>query len=228
MNSKLKASEDRPLSLYVNDFDRNDKSEFILNWYALLDSQAYPFATKNELTKQLPQLRKQILKYEDYAQHTYESLFPAQLRQQSLEYQATYLESAVLWNDNGEFTLEALPREAQIAPAFAIAVEDFNNDGQQDIWLGGNFYGLKPQVGRHDASRGTLLLGRGDRKFEALLPAEAGIYVEGEVRDAVLIEGGQSRLMLVARNNEETLVFQKKNNVFSNCLISNSLRKAFL
>jgi hypothetical protein len=210
LNSKLQASEDRPLSLYVNDFDQNNKSEFILNWYAPLDSQAYPFATKNELTKQLPQLRKQILKYEDYARQTYENLFPAQLRQQALEYRATYLESAVLWNDNGEFTLEALPREAQIAPAFAITVDDFDDDGQQDIWLGGNFYGLKPQVGRHDASRGTLLLGKGERKFEALSPAEAGIYVEGEVRDAVLIDNGQSRLMLVARNNEELLVFRKK------------------
>jgi hypothetical protein len=210
LNSKLQASPKRPLNLYVNDFDNNGKTEFILNWYAPLDSQSYPFATKGELTSQLPQLRKQILKYEDYAKQTYETLFSPELRQQSLAYQATYLESAVLWNEGGSFQLEALPVEAQIAPVFAIAVDDFNKDGHQDIWLGGNFYGLKPQVGRHDASRGTLLMGKGKRAFEALSPAEAGIYVEGEVRDAVTIETVKGRLMLISRNNEETLIYRKK------------------
>ncbi|MDF9801138.1 hypothetical protein OKW21_006401 [Catalinimonas alkaloidigena] len=210
LNSKLQASPEKPLSLYVNDFDRNNKSEFILSWYAPLDDQAYPFAPKGELTKQLPQLRKQILKYEDYARQTYETLFPLQLRQQSLTYKASYLESAILWNEGGNFSLTALPVEAQVAPVFAIAVEDFNEDGYPDIWLGGNFYALKPQVGRHDASRGTLLLGRGSGKFEALSPAASGTYVEGEVRDAVMIESKQSKVMLVSRNNENIVVFQKK------------------
>ena len=56
--------------MYVNDFDNNGKSEFIINWYPPLDSYAYPFSTKPELTSQLPALKKQILKYEDYGNKT--------------------------------------------------------------------------------------------------------------------------------------------------------------
>ncbi len=68
--------------------------------------------------------------------------------------------SAVFLNDGkGHFTIEALPMEAQLSPVYAAVVYDLNGDGFKDIFLAGNFYGLKPQTGRFDASYGTLLLG---------------------------------------------------------------------
>jgi len=162
------------------------------------------------LTQQLPSLRKNNLKYEDYANKTYEKLLPPEVRQQSITYEAHNLETAVLWNDKGRLELEALPWQAQVAPVFGIAIADLTGDGQTDIWLGGNFYGLKPQAGRHDANRGLLLAGRGDRRFEALAPTETGLYVEGEVRDATVLTTGNERLLLVTRNNERPLLFTKK------------------
>ena len=210
LNSKFSAASDRPLTMFVNDFDQNNKSEFIINWYAPLDDRAYPFATKMDLTNQLPNLRKQILKYEDYAQRTYQSLFPPEVLDASMRYEATYLESAVMWNDGGQFSLSALPVEAQVAPVFGIAVDDFNEDGNMDIWLGGNFYSLKPQVGRHDASRGVLLSVIGGRQFRSLPPSESGILVEGEVRDASVLKVGAEKVLLVARNNAEPLMFKNQ------------------
>ena len=53
--------------------------------------------------------------------------------------------------------LQALPLEAQLSPVFGIVVDDFDGDNKKDIWLGGNFYALKPQAGRHNASKGVLL-----------------------------------------------------------------------
>ncbi|NND34349.1 MAG: VCBS repeat-containing protein [Saprospiraceae bacterium] len=210
-NVKFKASVDRPLTMYVNDFDRNGKTEFIINWYTPVDAIAYPFATKMDITKQLPALRKQSLKYEDYANQTYETLFDQEVRLQSLNYEAHYLQSALLLNDSAQFSLQALPVEAQISPVFAIAIDDFTGDQSPDIWLGGNFYGLKPQVGRHDASRGLLLENQGDVTFEAVSPYKSGIRVPGEVRDAVVIELDQSYHLLIARNNDEPLLYRKRN-----------------
>ncbi len=210
LNSKFKASPQKPVTMFVNDFDQNDKSEFVLNWYAPEDDQAYPFATKMELTQQLPNLRKQILKYEDYASQTYESLFSPATREASIAYKAEYLESAILWNEGTQFSLQALPIEAQVAPVFAIAVTDWNSDGHADIWLGGNFYGLKPQVGRHDASQGVFLIGTGKRRFRVVSAAMSGIQVEGEVRDAVILPLNQKPAMLVARNNDEVLMYRRK------------------
>ena len=209
LNSKLKATPSRPLTMYVNDFDQNGKTEFIMNWYAPLDDQAYPFATKNEITQQMPPLRKQVLKYETYARQTYETLFPPEIRQNSIPYKANFLASAILWNDNGILNLEALPMEAQLSPVFGIALDDFNNDGIIDIWLGGNFYALKPQLGRHDASRGVLLTGKGEKTFEAVSHLKSGINVEGEVRDATVIETNENKLLLISRNNERPLIFAR-------------------
>ena len=208
LNSKLQASPSRPLTMYVSDFDQNNRSEFIINWFAPLDNKAYPFPTKNDITKQLPFLRKKILKYENYAKETYETLFDAEQRQAAIPYEVNNLATSVLWNNGGSFSLQALPLEAQLAPVFAIATADFNADGQMDIWLGGNFYPLKPQVGRHDASRGVLLLGKGNQQFEKMSYRESGIRVEGEVRDAQVFKVGGEQILLVARNNDTMQAFK--------------------
>ncbi len=208
LNTKLKASPSRPLTMFVNDFDRNGKSECIINWYPPLDSVSYPFSTKPELTSQLPGLKKQILKYEDYGSKTYDSLFPAEIRNTSLKYEANNLESCILWNNNGSFELKPLPLEAQFSPVFGIVADDLDNDGKTDIWLGGNFYGLKPQVGRHNASKGVYLKGDGGKQFTYISPLKTGISIEGEVRDVAIIQSNGSKDLIIARNNAKVLLFK--------------------
>ncbi len=210
LNTKFKATIEKPLTMYVNDFDNNGKSECIIDWYPPLDSISYPFATKPELTSQLPALRKQILKYKEYGNKTYDSLFSPDIRSRSLRYEASYLQSAVLWNNNGSFELRPLPLEAQVSPVFGIMADDLDGDGKTDIWLGGNFYALKPQVGRHNASKGVYLKGIGDKAFTYVPAAQSGIKVSGEVRDAAIILAGGARHMLIARNNASVLLFEKK------------------
>jgi hypothetical protein len=210
LNTKLKATPEKPLTMYVNDFDNNGKSECIINWYPPLNSTSYPFATKAELTSQLPGLKKQILRYEYYGNKTYDSLFSSEVRSKALRYEANYLQSAVLWNNNGKYELEALPLEAQSSPIFGIVTEDLDEDGKVDIWLGGNFYALKPQVGRQNASKGVFLKGKGGRLFTYVSPRECGIKVEGEVRDATVIDIKGSKHLAVGRNNASVLLFGKR------------------
>jgi hypothetical protein len=210
LNMKFKASTEKPLTMFVNDFDDNGKSEFIINWYPPADNNRYPFASKMDLTDQLPGLRKKILKYEDYAFQTYDSLFPATVKERSLEYRAEYLQHAVLWNQgSSQFKLAALPLKSQVAPVYGIVADDLDGDGIKDIWMGGNFYALKPQVGRCDASRGVFLKGSGtERNFTYIPPKKAGIYVTGEVRDAWVLDGEVPKL-LIARNNDTMLKFER-------------------
>jgi hypothetical protein len=207
LNSKMKASADRPLTMFVKDFDNNKKSEFIINWYAPEDEQSYPLATKMDLVEQLPQLKKSILKYEDYAHKTYETLFSEAERKDAITYVVNDLETSVLWNEKSTLRLEALPLAAQISPVFAIVADDLDNDGLIDIWLGGNFYGLKPQFGRHDSSKGVFLKGNANGKFTELTPAESGILVSGEVRDAWSFLVKSKKHLLVARNNDSAMIF---------------------
>ena len=207
-NSKFTASPSRPLKLYVNDFDGNGKTEFVLDWYPPVGDRAYPFAGKKEMHTQLPMLRKRSLKYDEYARMSYEELFTEAERAQALEYQTEELRSVVLWNEGGnKFTITPLPWQAQLAPVATIAPRDVDGDGRIDLWLGGNLYGLPPRVGRMDASRGVFLRNAGDREWEYLSAAETGLSVDGEVRDAEWIETAKGPVLLIARNGAAARLF---------------------
>ncbi len=208
LNSKFKASRERPLTMYVKDFDNNGKSEFIINWFAPLDDRAYPFATREDMLKQIPLLNKSNASYVEYAQKEYETLLSEEQRQNAIPYISTVMESSVLWNHEDGLKLEALPLPAQVSPVFTIIAEDLDGDGMCDLWLGGNFYGLKPEVGYNNSSKGVFLQGKGNG-FKYKSPAETGIEVSGEVRDAYTFNSPDGFRLLVARNNEGVLVFER-------------------
>ena len=106
--------------------------------------------------------------------------------------------------------LQALPIEAQVSPIFGIAIADMDGDTHLDIVLGGNFYALKPEVGRQDANFGVFLKGNSSRNFQYLSPKESGIYLRGEVRDMEVFEGRDKKpLLMVARNNDSVLTFKR-------------------
>lgn len=210
LNSKFKATPGRPLTMYVKDFDNNGKSEFIINWFAPIDDRAYPFATKEDMMKQIPILNNTNATYEDYANKTYETLFSDEARNNAIPYRTTCMESSVIWNHGDTLFLDPLPLEAQVSPVFAIVAEDLDGDGHTDLWLGGNFYGLKPEVGYNNASRGTFLKGNSG-SFQYISPVDTGIEVSGEVRDATTFIGPEGIRILIARNNRSTVMFEGRN-----------------
>jgi len=210
LNSKFKASREQPLTMYVKDFDNNGKSEFIINWFAPKDDRSYPFATKEDLLKQIPQLNKSNASYVEYAQKEYETLLSEEQRKNAIPYISTVMESSVLWNHEDGLKLESLPLQAQVSPVFTIVAEDLDGDGMCDLWLGGNFYGLKPEVGYNNSSKGIFLQGNTDG-FKYRSPAETGIKVSGELRDACTFVCPDGLRLVVARNNKGVLVFERIN-----------------
>ena len=212
-NSKFKASPEKPLSMFVKDFDNNGKSEFIINWYPPLDDQSYPFASKMDITSQLPGLKRTNLKYEDYANKTYNDLFSAKQRKQAMGFKADFLKNAILINKGDNFELVALPKEAQVSPVFSIIADDLDGNNTIDLLLFGNLYDLKPEVGRYDANFGVFLQGDGKGNFNHLPSQESGIFVKGQVRDATIIDiPGKAKTFIIGRNDDHVLLFQQNKN----------------
>ena len=56
-NSRLRAAPDKPMELFVNDFDKNGTSECILTYY-WPDGKSHLFNSKVDITSQLPALKK--------------------------------------------------------------------------------------------------------------------------------------------------------------------------
>jgi hypothetical protein len=98
--------------------------------------------------------------------------------------------------------LQELPVEAQFSTIYAISTEDFDNDGDQDIVLGGNLYNVKPEAGRYDASYGVFLENLGQMNFKSSEDG-SGFSVSGEIRDMVI----DAHRLIVARNNDSLAIF---------------------
>jgi enediyne biosynthesis protein E4 len=210
LNSQFKADSAHPVQLYVNDFDKNGQVESVLTYYKN-DGIAYPMNLKGDMVMQMPILQKKFLKYSDYAGKTIQQIFTPDQLKNALVKNAEYMQTAVLINDgHGKFTLHALPLRAQFSPVFGILIKDLDGDGKMDIFLGGNFYSVQPQIGRYDADYGCFLKGDGHDHFTFVPPSKTGLFMTGEVRDITDINGkNNNNYILVARNNDTALLFKK-------------------
>jgi enediyne biosynthesis protein E4 len=211
LNTRIKASNKQPAKLYVDDFDKNGQTECIPVYYKT-DGKAYPYFLKGELEAQLPMLKKKFLHFNDYAGKSIEQVLTPEQLQHATILTVNETRSAVCMNDGkGNFTVQPLPTGAQLAPVFGAVATDFNADGLTDLLLAGNFYGLKPQTGRFDASYGVSLLADGKGNFSHVLSVETGFFVKGEARDARLIPAGNGEnYLVVAMNNAPLYIFRHK------------------
>lgn len=206
LNSRFKASLEKPVTMYVNDFDQNGSAEPIVCTY--IGEKSYPLALKHDLVMQLPVLKKKYVAYESYKDQSIEDIFGPELIEKSVTSEVYMLESVALINEGDSFDIKALPRQAQLSPVYGIEIQDFDRDGHLDVVLGGNFYNAKPEVGRYDASYGTFLKGDGTGDFSYITNESVGLSIDGQVRALTTIKSNQENLLLIARNNESLLTLK--------------------
>ncbi|NBU35670.1 MAG: hypothetical protein EBS35_03730 [Bacteroidetes bacterium] len=213
LNSRFRASQNKPIDLYINDFDQNGTIEQVLCQYN--GEKSYPLILRHDLVLQMPILKKKYLKYNSYKNQQITDIFDKALLSSSLKLQAKMLETVVFLNTGkGSFIKKPLPVEAQISPVYAIAINDFDGDSHQDIILGGNLYQAKPEVGRYDASYGLLLKGNGSGDFKPVLAKDSGLKLKGQSRSFSLLSVKNETILMVANNNDaaQTFTIQNKKN----------------
>jgi len=209
LNTRYKASDEYPLSVYAADYDHSGNIDPILVCYTP-DQEGrlapYPMHTRDDLIKQMNMMRKRFPRYEDYSKATIKEVLTEEEQEQSLYLEATYFENAYIENlGNNQFHISALPIEAQIAPIYGIEVVDINRDGKLDVLAVGNNYSTEVFTGRYDASEGLCLLGDGTGKFTALKPGESGWHVPGDAKALVRVQVSNHTTRYLASQNRDSL-----------------------
>lgn len=202
-NSRFRASKLKPISMYINDFDDNNSLEQVIFQYN--GDSSYTIALRHDLVMQMPGLKKKYLKYDSYKNQTVHDIFnPKKIKSSHINYVYNLKSSVFINNGNGFLNLE-LPIEAQFSNVFAIEVDDFNNDGHNDIILGGNLYNVKPEVGRYDANNGQILLGSKELEFKVASYKRSGLFFKGQVRDFSTLKNLKGDDYLLVLNNSDSL-----------------------
>ncbi|MEL6123377.1 MAG: VCBS repeat-containing protein [Bacteroidota bacterium] len=208
-NSKLTTNEELPLTLLVGDADQNGKSECLLLWAAPEDEELHLFAAKRNLTSQLPSLKKRILKNHDYAEYSYQELLRGETKTRFRTYEVDLLTSGVYYNQgSGRFTYVEFDKAAQRSSVHTSEVVDIDKDGRLDIIIGGNTYGLKPEIGRMSSQTATVLRQAKDGDFEVIPRQLTGLNLTGELRDIARIRQTDREVLLFGLNNEELVAYE--------------------
>ena len=164
LNTKFQATREHPLTLYRHDFDKNGSVEPLVTYYH--KGTETPFASRDELGKQMPFLNKKFRSYRDFAEAPLTELFGQEAIRQADRKQVFELSSCVFLNEGANgYKKIPLPRLAQASVVYDILPDDVNGDGLPDLILVGNLYEISTQLGRQDAFHGLVLVNEGKGTF---------------------------------------------------------------
>jgi hypothetical protein len=207
-NNQFSASKERPITMYVADFDDNGVIDPIICYY--IQGKSYPMASRDELLDEITPLKKKYIHYKDYADATINDIFPKDKIDNATIYTCNQLASGILYNDgNLHFRFEPLPLQAQFSRVSSAVVNDFDGDGKKDILLSGNFYAYRVQLGQSDAGLGLLLKGNNSNHFTPVDAAQSGCYIDGDVRNMVMLKNATGEnIIIIAKNNSAVQVLK--------------------
>lgn len=209
-NSFYKASDQYPVSIYANDFYKQNTTQCIVTLYLEDHSDGtlkeFTAHGRDDVIDQLPFIKKRFLTYADFGKATFDKLLTKEEMKNSAKYTANYFSSSFVRNNgNGHFSLEPLPAMAQLSALNNMVAGDFDKDGNLDVCITTNDFGTDPSNGRYDALNGLVLKGNGTGKFEALSIQQSGIFIPGNGKGLAALKSSHGRYLLVAGQNKGLL-----------------------
>ena len=195
------------LEMNVIDVDKNETQEPLISYER--NGKRFSLFFKDDLTSQIPSLKKRFLEYKDFANVPFNRIFTNEMLKGSTTKSVETLHSQ--WFENigdRKFQPHLLPKAAQVSPLYAIQILDADGDGLQDIIAAGNLYEVPPVIGRMDASHGICLLGQPNKTFSTSTFAQSGFYVNGQVRSMEILSGIKGKMLLLGRNNDKALAWR--------------------
>lgn len=208
LNSRLSATRRKPVRIYLNDFDENGSIDPVLTYY--YGDTETAFSSKDELDKQMPFLKKRYPNYKEYSTARFQDVLPADKLHKANKKEVYELASCYFENTgNNRFKKHILPFEIQVSTVFAIQPYDFNHDGFEDLLIAGNNYEISTQLGRLDASHGSLLMN--DQKGFFTISHDSLPDISGPARDIKKIRINNEDCFIISRNGQQPIVLKTKN-----------------
>ncbi len=199
LNFKWKASQEKPVKIYLDDFDSNEQLDQLI-FYDYFGKYV-PFASKDKLVQQIPSFKKRFLNYNTFSK--VETVFDLTQKNESdiLETKYIYeLRSMIYLNNGTKFTPNPLPKEAQLS-----TIEDIYIDNNQLIYTG-NYYGFVTELGESSSNPGGVLRFSEKSIYNNVSFLNLPKHFSG--RKIVKLKEGQ---FLMVANNGKSFIVNSKN-----------------
>ncbi len=185
LNTKYKASMDKPLKVFASDFDQNGTFDIVLS--TKYKDRYVPFRGRECSSQQTPFIAKKFPTYNAFARASLMDVYGDQLNA-SYQQEATTFGSILLVNQgNARFDVQDLPVEAQFFPVMDAEAYDFNGDGFEDILLVGGIYNTEVETPRFDAGTGLMLLADRQGSYQPVPLGQSGFYFEGASKSVTVL-----------------------------------------
>jgi hypothetical protein len=193
--------------LYWGDFDRNGSIDPVEAEYVPTLNDWAPTMKLMDLVRGLRYVTRRVSSAQRYAQMTLEEVLGPPV-EDAPNIELTQLGHTVWMNRPGGFEPVLLPDAAQWTPSSDVAATDVDGDGNVDLILSQNVFGVLPEdATRQDAGSGQILLGRGDGTFEVSSLA-LGLYGDGRSLVDVDLDGDGVDELVVTQNGAEAYIFR--------------------
>ncbi len=200
--------------IYAGDFDNNGTLDAIPATRfddENGEAQLYTLFQRQENQMQVIKIKDVYPFHKDFAEAKADEIIIALGGNDSLTVEVNYLASIYLEHEeDGSFTLQELPREAQLAPIYGMSAEDINNDGTPELLLTGNDYGIEVRSGQMDALHGLVLSKDKNGSWLALPNIQTGLNIIGDGTGMVKVLTADGQLLnVVGQNRGKLLAFAK-------------------
>ncbi len=203
-NFRYKPKPGFPLKAFYGDFDEDKDIDFVLSYY--YHDKQYPITYLDDLGGEMAFVRDRFKSYTHYGMSTTEEVLGSQRMKKSKTLKADLFSSIYLENKGNEkFVWHLLPVAAQLSNIYGMLVGDFDEDGNQDVLVQGNYSAFQPQFEKQDGITGLLLKGNGEGKFEAINSIKSGFWNRGEGRALVRLNAKSGPSLILSGNNNREL-----------------------
>lgn len=209
-NSPYQLDAGHPLKMYYQDFNGDRRVEIIESYHDSAGGGYVPRRQRAAFESVPVPLRAESNK--QFASSSLTRLLGRDPDSYLSKKQVNTLKSTVFINEGGTFSPRALPPQAQFSVVFDVNILDYDSDGNEDLFLSQNFFGVRNNLPRLDAGRGLLLKGDGGGNFEIIPGQRSGITAYGEQRGAATgdFNGDGKADLAVAQNDFTTKLYKNQ------------------
>lgn len=199
LNSKFTAKKDKPFHVFCDDYDNNGTYDVVFS--KDYKGKLVPMRGRECSSEQMPFILDKFKNYNSFANASLEEIIGQENLAKGLHYQVESFKSICLVNNgDGTFTKVALPKMAQVSPIMDVVTTDLNGDGTTEFIAVGNLYPTEVETTRYDASKGVVMHYSNDA-FTVLPMKTTGLSVNGDAKDALIIDTKKGKRLLVTNNN---------------------------